>query len=84
MIRPRGLGFTPPRRFDDSETQVCAYLSRLSLVDHFAAELDPASVRGGADPSSISKQAASVSMDIVMMDPPFDMEYIYTTYLLER
>ena len=25
-------------------------------------------------------------MDIVMMrkDPPFDMEYIYTTYLLER
>ena len=33
-----------------SETRVCAYLSRLSLADHFVTELDPASVSGGADP----------------------------------
>ena len=86
--RARGL-LLPPRRFDDSATRVCAYLSRLSLVDHFVTELDPASVSGGADPwfnLEAGRLQPLSSMDIVMMrkDPPFDMEYIYTTYLLER
>lgn len=72
-----------------SESRVCAFLSRLFLADHFAAELDPASVNGGADPwfrMEAGQFQPLSSMDIVMMrkDPPFDMEYIYTTYLLER
>lgn len=72
-----------------SKTLVCAYLSRLSLVDHFAAALDPATVGGGTEPWFTLQPPALMplsDMDIVMMrkDPPFDMEYIYTTYLLER
>ena len=71
------------------KTLVCAYLSRLSLVDHFASALDPATVGGGTEPWFTLQPAALMplsDMDIVMMrkDPPFDMEYIYTTYLLER
>ena len=72
-----------------TETRVCAYLRPLSLVEHFAKALDPASVNNGDDPwfTLGSAELMPLShMDIVMMrkDPPFDMEYIYTTYLLER
>lgn len=71
------------------ETKICAHLSRLSLVEDFATALDPSTVNGGIDqwyhlePSELMPLS---KMDIVMMrkDPPFDMEYIYTTYLLER
>ena len=72
-----------------TETRVCAYLRPLSLVEHFAEALDPASVNNGDDPWFTLGSAELLplsNMDIVMMrkDPPFDMEYIYTTYLLER
>ena len=72
-----------------SDNRVCAYLSRLALVSHFAEALDPASVNNGEDSwfTLASEELMPLStMDIVMMrkDPPFDMEYIYTTYLLER
>ena len=72
-----------------SDNRVCAYLSRLALVSHFAKALDPASVNNGEDSwfTLASEELMQLSaMDIVMMrkDPPFDMEYIYTTYLLER
>lgn len=72
-----------------SQARVCAYLRPLSLAEHFAAALDPACVNDGAD-SWFTLGSAELTplsnMDIVMMrkDPPFDMEYIYTTYLLER
>ena len=72
-----------------TETRVCAYLRPLSIVEHFAEALDPASVNNGDDPWFTLGSAELLplsNMDIVMMrkDPPFDMEYIYTTYLLER
>jgi glutathione synthase len=72
-----------------AEQRVCAYLRPLSLVERFAKALDPASVNNGDDPwfTLGSAELMPLShMDIVMMrkDPPFDMEYIYTTYLLER
>ena len=72
-----------------SQTRVCAYLRPLSLAECFAEALDPACVNDGAD-SWFSLGSAELTplsnMDIFMMrkDPPFDMEYIYTTYLLER
>ena len=72
-----------------SQARVCAYLRPLSLAEHFAVALDPACVNDGAD-SWFTLGSAELmplsNMDIVMMrkDPPFDMEYIYTTYLLER
>ena len=72
-----------------SQTRVYAYLRPLSLAECFAEALDPACVNDGAD-SWFSLGSAELTplsnMDIFMMrkDPPFDMEYIYTTYLLER
>ena len=72
-----------------SDNRVCAYLSRLALVSHFAEALDPASVNNGEDSwfTLASEELMPLStMDIVMMlqGPPCDLEYIYTTYLLER
>ena len=72
--------------------QVLVDARSLSLVEPFASSLDP------ADAQQIVSQAGSwyelgdalaeplSNFDIVMMrkDPPFDMEYVYSTYLLER
>ncbi|HAH80850.1 MAG TPA: glutathione synthase, partial [Gammaproteobacteria bacterium] len=58
----------------------------LRLRDDFCATLDP--IIAGDDWYALGDEqaVALAEMDIVMMrkDPPFDMEYIYTTYLLER
>ena len=71
-----------------SQTRVCAHLTRLTLADDFAAHLDPAAISSTKPWYSLgaSEMLPLSAMDIVMMrkDPPFDMEYIYTTYLLER
>ncbi len=70
-----------------SDGQVMADTRSLSLVEPFASSLDPHDagqapwyVLGEATPERLE------NLDIVMMrkDPPFDMEYIYSTYLLER
>ena len=65
---------------------VTALTRSLRLRDDFCATLDPNTA--GDDWYALGdEQAVAVAeMDIVMMrkDPPFDMEYIYTTYLLER
>ena len=63
-----------------------ALLRDLSIEADFLRELDPA--RAGERWYRLG-EAAEVDLatvDVVMMrkDPPFDMEYIYTTYLLER
>ena len=65
---------------------VTALTRALRLRDDFCATLDPKTA--GDDWYALSEEqaVALAEMDIVMMrkDPPFDMEYIYTTYLLER
>ena len=63
-----------------------ATAARLRLSDAFAADLDAATA--GPD-WYVLEPAADVPMtdfDVIMMrkDPPFDMEYVYSTYLLER
>ena len=63
-----------------------ATLRELSIEAGFLAELDPD--RAGTHWYRLG-DAAEVDLatvDVVMMrkDPPFDMEYIYATYLLER
>ena len=63
-----------------------AMLRDLSIEADFLADLDPA--RAGPHWYRLG-DAAEVDLatvDVLMMrkDPPFDMEYIYTTYLLER
>ena len=62
-----------------------AMLRDLSIEADFLADLDPE--RAGTHWYRLD-EAAEVDLstvDVVMMrkDPPFDMEYIYTTYLLE-
>ncbi|MEM7219993.1 MAG: glutathione synthase [Pseudomonadota bacterium] len=61
-------------------------LRRVRLRDDFAATLDPAVA--GEDWYELADVTTSdfSDVDVVLMrkDPPFDMEYIYSTYLLER
>ena len=68
------------------EGKVCGLISSLKLREDFADTLDPAIA--GNDWYTLGEETLRplADMDIIMMrkDPPFDMEYIYTTYLLER
>ncbi len=65
---------------------VCGMMRSVRLSDAFCAELDPAAA--GDDWYALGEEVRTplAEMDIIMMrkDPPFDMEYIYTTYYLER
>lgn len=68
------------------ENTVCAMTSRLTLRADFCDSLD-ADIAGDDWYSLETPARLRLSdMDAIMMrkDPPFDMEYIYTTYLLER
>ena len=68
------------------EGRACGLISSPKLRDDFAQTLDPAIA--GDDWYTLGEETLRplADMDIIMMrkDPPFDMEYIYTTYLLER
>ncbi|MDZ7668453.1 MAG: glutathione synthase [Gammaproteobacteria bacterium] len=64
-----------------------AFFHPLRLTGAFAESLDPADVIDGdfyALGDGVERPLAD--MDVIMMrkDPPFDMEYIYATYFLER
>jgi len=62
------------------------YLRTFSLSTAFAERLDPAAAH--PDWYCLGEEVAEPlrDCDVIFMrkDPPFDMEYIYTTYLLER
>lgn len=69
------------------DAKVWGYGRRLNLNEAFAAALDPATVVGRAWYDLGAEEASPLgSFDVIFMrkDPPFDMEYIYSTYLLER
>ncbi|MEM7098924.1 MAG: glutathione synthase [Pseudomonadota bacterium] len=68
------------------EGEVCAYLGKLSLRADFCETLDAQSAGNDWYTLGDAERVPLATMDVVMMrkDPPFDMEYIYTTYLLER
>ena len=66
---------------------VRAFARTFELSSAFAAALDPATANGEDWFTEGDRvERALTDFDIVMMrkDPPFDMEYIYSTYLLER
>jgi len=67
------------------ELQPYGHMRSLRLNGRFAESLDPAHASNWY---SLGEQTLTPleSQDIIMMrkDPPFDMEYIYSTYLLER
>ncbi len=66
--------------------EVCGWFRTLRLSDAFCAELDPAAA--GDDWYTLGNEQVALlsSMDVIMMrkDPLCDMEFIYTTYMLER
>ncbi len=68
------------------DAQPVGAVKPLTLDDAFAAELDPA--QAGDDWFRLGAETLTPlgEFDVIMMrkDPPFDMEYIYATYLLER
>lgn len=61
-------------------------LQRLRLLGRFAESLDPSDVDGAWYELGPGAEMPLAELDVIMMrkDPPFDMEYIYTTYFLER
>jgi glutathione synthase len=63
-----------------------AFIHRVRLLGRFAQTLDPADVEGPWYELGEGVLTPLGELDVVMMrkDPPFDMEYIYTTYFLER
>ncbi len=72
--------------------RVQAFCRSLSLVEPFASSLDPADAaalaRRGQSWHELgeSRLVPTDHFDALLMrkDPPFDMEYVYATYLLER
>ena len=62
------------------------FLHPLKLQGKFADSLDPADVDGAWYTLGAATLSPLRDLDVIMMrkDPPFDMEYIYTTYFLER
>ena len=69
------------------DARVWGYGRRFELNEALAANLDPASVPDNAWCDLGAEESNPLgSFDVVFMrkDPPFDMEYIYSTYLLER
>ncbi len=74
------------------DNRVQAFSRPLTINEPFATSLDPAdaqalSSEGGAwFELGESRIEPAEQFDVIMMrkDPPFDMEYIYATYLLER
>ncbi|MCS5566410.1 MAG: glutathione synthase [Pseudomonadales bacterium] len=66
--------------------RVIAFTRDLRLEDRFAKSLDPAQASSQWFQCAEEESLPLGEIDIVMMrkDPPFDMDYIYSTYLLER
>ncbi len=69
-----------------SQGQVSGYFKPIRLREDFAETLDYAQARDDWVSVGEEYRAPLASADVIMMrkDPPFDMEFIYTTYLLER
>jgi glutathione synthase len=65
---------------------VFALMRPLRLTGRFAETLDPADAAAGWHEIGVREERALSDLDVIMMrkDPPFDMEYVYTTYFLER
>ena len=76
--------------FHDNRIQV--FSRSLRLTEPFASSLDPAHARALSEAGNAwfrlgeSRMEPAGNFDAILMrkDPPFDMEYVYATYLLER
>jgi glutathione synthase len=78
--------YAQPRDLFYRNEKPWGFLRSLSLSDAFVQRLDPAAAK--TDWYRLGDEVAEplADCDVIFMrkDPPFDLEYIYTTYLLER
>ncbi len=69
------------------EAQPKAFLRALRLTEPFAATLDPSDAEQGPWYEAGEEVLTPLAeLDVIMMrkDPPFNLEYVYATYFLER
>ncbi len=68
------------------EGEPCGMLRSLELVGPFTDSLDPAEAGDRWYRLGEATLTPLAELDVILMrkDPPFDMEYVYTTYILER
>ena len=86
------LAYLTQRDLLFQENRVRLFASSLWLTEPFASTLDPADAQALSEAGKgwyrlgESRLEDAESFDAILMrkDPPFDMEYIYATYLLER
>ena len=86
------LAYLTQRDLLFQENRVRLFASSLWLTGPFASTLDPADAQALSEAGKgwyrlgESRLEDAESFDAILMrkDPPFDMEYIYATYLLER
>ncbi|MFW6094333.1 MAG: glutathione synthase [Pseudomonadota bacterium] len=66
--------------------EVRGLLHPMRLLGRFAETLDPADAGERWFELGVAVETPLDQLDVIMMrkDPPFDMEYVYTTYFLER
>ena len=81
------IRYTQPRHLFYRDEKPWGFLRSVALSDAFVQRLDPASAKNG-DWYTLGDETPEplADCDVIFMrkDPPFDLEYIYTTYLLER
>jgi len=79
--------YTQPRHLFYRAEKPWGFLRPVALSDAFAQRLDPTAAKDG-DWFRLGDEVAEPldDCDVIFMrkDPPFDLEYIYATYLLER
>ena len=86
------LAYLTQRDLLFQENRVRLFASSLWLTEPFASTLDPADAQALSEAGkgwyrlgeSCLEDAESFDAILMRKDPPFDMEYIYATYLLER
>jgi len=92
QAREWDLAYVSPNDLLFLDNQPQAYCSPIRLREPFADSLAPSDAKGLAHKGQRwyqlgeSRLEPLAEFDAIMMrkDPPFDMEYIYATYLLER
>jgi glutathione synthase len=86
QLRGWDVNYLEQRDLFYREHKTWGYLRTLRLSPKFAERLAPEAADSGWYEAGPPQAVPLECCDLVLMrkDPPFDMDYIYTTYLLER
>ena len=86
QLREIEVFYIGPKGLHLWDNEVCAMMQPLRLREDFCAHLDATIAGDDWFRLGPEKRTPLTEMDAILMrkDPPFDLEYIYTTYMLER